>query len=32
MSAKMTAREIARDLGVDPVVVNGVPHQTEAVA
>jgi phytoene desaturase len=30
MSAKMTAREIARDLGVDAAVVNGVPDQREA--
>ena len=30
MSAKMTAREIARDLGVDAAVVNGVPVQQEA--
>ena len=30
MSAKMTAREIARDLGVDASVVNGVPVQQEA--
>jgi phytoene desaturase len=30
MSAKMTAREIARDLGVDASVVNGVPDQREA--
>lgn len=29
MSAKMTAREIARDLGVDASVVNGVPVQQE---
>jgi len=27
MSAKMTAREIARDYGVDASIVNGVPSQ-----
>jgi len=27
MSAKMTAREIARDLGVEASVINGVPGQ-----
>ena len=32
MSAKMTAREIAKDLGVEASVVNGVPRQREAVA
>ena len=32
MSAKMTAREIARDLGVEASVINGVPEQREAAA
>ena len=32
MSAKMTAREIAKDLDVEASVVNGVPRQREAVA
>lgn len=32
MSAKMTAREIARDLGVDASIVNGVPDTREAAA
>ena len=32
MSAKMTAREIARDLGVEASVINGVPEQREAPA
>jgi phytoene desaturase len=32
MSAKMTAREIARDLGVDAAVVNGVPREAETMA
>ena len=32
MSAKMTAREIARDLGVEASIVNGVPGKWEAAA
>jgi len=28
----MTAREIARDLGVEASVINGVPEQREAAA
>ena len=32
MSAKMTAREIGRDLGVEASVINGVPEQREAAA
>jgi len=32
MSAKMTAREIARDLGVEASIVNGAPDQREAAA
>ena len=32
MSAKMTAREIARDLGVEASIVNGVPDKREAAA
>lgn len=32
MSAKMTAREIARDLGVAASVANGVPQRVETVA
>ena len=32
MSAKMTAREIARDLGVEASIINGVPGKWEAAA
>ncbi|WP_416907033.1 MAG: phytoene desaturase family protein [Polymorphobacter sp.] len=32
MSAKMTVREIARDLAIDPAIVNGVPQPARAAA
>jgi phytoene desaturase len=32
MSAKMTAREIARDFAIDPLVVNGLPSVLETAA